>query len=156
VAHFFAFLLAIWGELSPPTSLTAAVAARIAESSFLLTMWEALKICMPITIMSLAIFIRSDMVVNPGWAQLFDTGLVAVGTCAITFATFGRFIAGRAPDRTLRVGLGLVALVVLFHPDDNYALAAAAIALPATIFGVFRHRVTAAPKAAEPMPQPAQ
>jgi TRAP transporter 4TM/12TM fusion protein len=156
VAHFFAFLLAIWGELSPPTSLTAAVAARIAEASFLLTMWEALKICMPITIMSLAIFIRSDMVVNPGWAQLFDTGLVAVGTCAVTFATFGRFLAPRLPDTALRVGLALVALIVLFHPDDGYALAAAAVALPAIIIGIFRHRVTAAPKATEPIAQPAQ
>jgi TRAP-type uncharacterized transport system fused permease subunit len=97
VAHFFAFLLAIWGELSPPTSLTAAVAARIAEASFMRTMYEALKICLPITFMSFAIFVRTDMVVNPGWAQIFDTLLVAVGTCGITFATFGRFVASAAP-----------------------------------------------------------
>ena len=35
VAHFFVFLLSVWGELSPPTSLTAAVSARIANASFL-------------------------------------------------------------------------------------------------------------------------
>ena len=45
IAHFFVFLLSVWGELSPPTSLTAAVSARIANASFLRTMWEALKIC---------------------------------------------------------------------------------------------------------------
>ena len=65
VAHFFVFLLSVWGELSPPTSLTAAVSARIAEASFMRTMWEALKICLPITLMTFAIFTRSNMVVNP-------------------------------------------------------------------------------------------
>ncbi|WP_457848274.1 TRAP transporter large permease subunit, partial [Staphylococcus aureus] len=42
VAHFFVFLLSVWGELSPPTSLTAAISARIAEASFMKTMFEAL------------------------------------------------------------------------------------------------------------------
>jgi TRAP-type uncharacterized transport system fused permease subunit len=42
IAHFFCFLLAVWGELSPPTSLAAAVSSRIAESSFIRTMIEAL------------------------------------------------------------------------------------------------------------------
>src|SRR5574341_642989 len=46
VAHFFVFLISVWGELSPPTSLTAAISARIAESSFMKTMWEALRICL--------------------------------------------------------------------------------------------------------------
>ncbi len=73
VAHFFVFLLSVWGELSPPTSLTAAVSARIAEASFMRTMWEALKICLPITLMTFAIFTRSDMVVNPGWPQIVAT-----------------------------------------------------------------------------------
>ena len=60
VAHFFVFLMSVWGELSPPTSLTAAVSARIAEASFMKTMWEALKICLPITLMTFAIFTRSE------------------------------------------------------------------------------------------------
>jgi TRAP transporter 4TM/12TM fusion protein len=64
VGHFFAFLLAVWGELSPPTSLTAAVASRIADSSFMRTMFQALKICLPIVLMSFAIFVRSDAVIE--------------------------------------------------------------------------------------------
>ena len=48
VAHFFVFLLSVWGELSPPTSLTAAVSARIANVSFLKTMYEALRIALPL------------------------------------------------------------------------------------------------------------
>ena len=60
IAHFFVFLMSVWGELSPPTSLTAAVSARIANASFLRTMYEALKICAPITLMTFAIFTRSE------------------------------------------------------------------------------------------------
>ena len=76
VAHFFVFLLSVWGELSPPTSLTAAVSARIANASFMQTMCEALKICAPITLMTFAIFTRSNMVTNAGWLQIADTLLV--------------------------------------------------------------------------------
>lgn len=155
VAHFFAFLLAIWGELSPPTSLTAAVAARIAEASFMRTMFEALKICLPITFMSFAIFVRTDMVVNPGWEQIFDTLLVTIGTCGITFATFGRFVEGRTANIPYKAALALVSFIVIFHPNDWYALAAAAVVLPAVIFGIVRHRMVAAPAMA-PAAQAAQ
>ena len=78
IAHFFCFLLAVWGELSPPTSLAAAVSARIAEASFIRTMLEALKLCAPITFMTFAIFTRSNLVVNPGWMQISDMLLVAI------------------------------------------------------------------------------
>jgi TRAP transporter 4TM/12TM fusion protein len=153
VAHFFAFLLAIWGELSPPTSLTAAVAARIAEASFMRTMWEALKLCLPITFMSFAIFIRSDMVVKPGWSQIADTLLVAIAICGITCAIFGRFVDSPGANATWRAVLALVSIVVMLHPDRIVATAAAALVLPATVYGVRLHRRVAPPKGAL-APQP--
>ena len=119
VAHFFVFLLSVWGELSPPTSLTAAVSARIAEASFMRTMWEALKICAPITLMTFAIFTRSDMVVNPGWLQVAATLLVFVGTSGVAFAFFGRFVENRAADLPLRLLLALGSFVVLFFPGGE-------------------------------------
>src|SRR5690606_38989547 len=76
VAHFFAFLMAIWGELSPPTSLTAAVASRIAKAPFMATMWEALRLCLPLTFMTFAIFVRTEIVTRTGWAQMAETLLV--------------------------------------------------------------------------------
>ncbi|MFW6076322.1 MAG: TRAP transporter fused permease subunit [Hyphomicrobiales bacterium] len=155
VAHFFAFLLAIWGELSPPTSLTAAVASRIADASFMRTMYEALKICLPITVMTFAIFIRSDMVVTPGWGQVYDTLLVAVGTCGLTFATFGRFVGHWGGNAGLKAALALGSLLVVFHPTDAYAVLAAAFVAPAVIFGVSRHRLIAGP-ASSIAPQPAK
>ncbi|MBI2530897.1 MAG: TRAP transporter permease [Deltaproteobacteria bacterium] len=146
VAHFFAFLVAIWGELSPPTSLTAAVAARIADASFMQTMWEALKLCLPVTFMSFAIFTRSNMVVNPGWAQIVDTLLVTIATCGVTCAVFGRFVHPRGADILWRAALALTSMVVMLHPDGNVALGAATLVLPATIYGVVRHRRVAPPK----------
>ena len=146
VAHFFAFLLAVWGELSPPTSLAAAVSARIAEASFMRTMWESLKLCLPITFMSFAIFARSEIVVNPGWAQISDMLLVAIACWGMTCAIFGRFVRNRGSDVMLRAALALASFVVMLHPDGNVALAAAVFVLPATIYGVSRHRRIAPPE----------
>ena len=145
IAHFFVFLLSVWGELSPPTSLTAAISARIAEASFMKTMWVALEICLPITLMTFAIFSRSDMVVNPGWLQVLATVLVTIGTCATAFAMFGRVYAKRVGDIAARIVLALVACVAMFHPDGDVAMVAAALALAATIYGVVRHRRIAPP-----------
>ena len=154
VAHFFVFLMSVWGELSPPTSLTAAVSARIANASFLKTMYEALKICAPITLMTFAIFTRSDMVVNPGWPQIGATILVLISTCGITFAMFGRYMEGTAADIGLRVLLAAVSFVVMFHPDERTSTAVAVVVLAAIGVGIWRHRQIAPPKTV-PAPGPA-
>jgi TRAP-type uncharacterized transport system fused permease subunit len=132
--------------LSPPTSLTAAVSARIAEASFMRTMWEALKLCLPITFLSFTIFARSDMVTHPGWPQIAATLLVAIACCGMTFSIFGKYVQNWGANAALRVLLALVSLVVLLHPNNDMALAAAVIVLPATIYGVVRHRRVAPPK----------
>ena len=109
------------------------------------TMWVALEICLPITLMTFAIFSRSDMVVNPGWLQVLATVLVTIGTCATAFAMFGRVYAKRVGDIAARIVLALVACVAMFHPDGDVAMVAAALALAATIYGVVRHRRIAPP-----------
>jgi TRAP transporter 4TM/12TM fusion protein len=147
-AHFFVFLLSVWGELSPPTSLTAAVSARIANASFLRTMFEALKICMPITLMTFAIFTRPNMVVNTGWLQIADTLLVLVSTCGVTFAMFARFFENRVSDVPARLLVAAVAFFCMFHPSMAWSAAAAVVLVPTMVFGVWRHRIIASPKTA--------
>jgi TRAP transporter 4TM/12TM fusion protein len=146
IAHFFCFLLAVWGELSPPTSLAAAVSARIAEASFVRTMLEALKLCAPITFMTFAIFTRSNLVVNPGWMQISDMLLVAISCCGVTCAVFGRFVHNWGSDLMWRAALALASFVVMFHPNGAVSLAMAAIVLPATVYSVRRHQIIAPPK----------
>jgi TRAP transporter 4TM/12TM fusion protein len=155
VAHFFVFLISVWGELSPPTSLTAAVSARIAEASFIRTMWVALKICLPITLMTFAIFTRSDMVTTPGWTQIGDCILVLIGTSGVTFAMFGRYLDSKGGDLMLRGMLALFALVTLLHPDEATATAVGAATLGGTLVGIWRHRLIAGPKVGM-QAQPAQ
>ena len=152
VAHFFVFFLSVWGELSPPTSLTAAVCARIANASFMGTMWAALKICLPITIITFALFTRSDLVVNPGWRQIGDILLVTTGTCGFAFAMFGRCIRNSWGDILARILIALVSFVTLFHPNDRLVWGTGAITLLALIWAIRRHSVIAPLKVA-PAPE---
>ncbi len=154
VAHFFIFLISVWGELSPPTSLTAAVSARIAEASFMRTMWEALKICLPITLMTFAIFTRSNMVITTGWAQVTDVVLVLIGTSGTAFAMFGRIARSAAADIGLRILIGALALFVLFSPNDTAALIVAPFAAILILGGIARHRDIAPPAALAEMSEP--
>jgi TRAP-type uncharacterized transport system fused permease subunit len=140
VAHFFVFLLSVWGELSPPTSLTAAVSARIANASFMKTMWEALKICAPITLMTFAIFTRTNMVTSPGWMQIADTMLVLISTLGVTFSMFGRCHPSPAVDMLLRILLAAVAFVAMFQPDMRISAAVSVVVLIALVWGIWRHR----------------
>ncbi len=141
IAHFFCFLLAVWGELSPPTSLTAAVSARIAEASFVQTMFEALKLCLPITLMTFAIFVRSQIVTSPGWGQVLDMMLVAVACWGISFAMFGRISDKKALDAVARLGFGFISLVVMLHPSQGVSIWTGICVLAACIYGTLRHRV---------------
>jgi TRAP transporter 4TM/12TM fusion protein len=146
VAHFFVFLLSVWGELSPPTSLTAAISARIAEASFMRTMWEALKICLPLTLMTFAIFARPEMVTTTGWPQFAAALIVIIGVCGVAFAMFGRTSKSVVLDIGLRLLLAVFALVTLLHPDDNLARMTAVVTAIGLVAGVWRHRIIAPPK----------
>ena len=87
-------------------------------------LWQALKLCLPITIMTFAIFTRSRLVVNPGWGMIADMLLVAIACWGITFSMFGRMVLSRGPGVMLRAAQALVSFVVMFHPDGYVALGA--------------------------------
>ncbi len=70
-----------------------------------------------------------------------------IGTCGFAFAMFGRFVLNRPADVGLRLLTAALSLFVLFYPSDNWAMAAAPFAAIATIIGIWRHRLIAAPPA---------
>ena len=147
VAHFFVFFLSVWGELSPPTSLTAAVSARIANASFMRTMWEALKICAPITLMTFAIFTRYNLVVNPGWLMIADMLLVLVGTLGVTLCDVRALPSGNG--RRHRVALPVRRAGV--RGDVRSRHARCRLRSPwcwsiALVAGIWQHRKIAPPK----------
>jgi TRAP transporter 4TM/12TM fusion protein len=130
VVHFFAFFLAVWGELTPPTSVVAAVTAKIADASFMGTLWRGVQLCISLFVLMAAVFARPELVLEPGLAQLGAMALVLVATVGITFSLQARFAARRKIDLAARAALAAAALVVLLHPALELALpACGAVAL---------------------------
>jgi TRAP transporter 4TM/12TM fusion protein len=140
VVHFFTFFVAVFGELSPPTSVTAAVTSRIADAPFMQTMMVSVLMCMPLMVMMGAVFTRPGLVVEPGWAQLPAFGLVLVGTLALSFVFQGRFDVAPPIDIALRAILALLALATIFHPDDATAAMFAGATLLMAAVGMWRFR----------------
>jgi TRAP transporter 4TM/12TM fusion protein len=125
VVHFFAFFLAVWGELTPPTSVVAAVTAKIADASFMGTLYRGIQLCVSLFVLMAAVFARPELVLEPGLEQLGAMALVLVATIGITFSLQARFAARRELDVLTRAVLAAAALVTLLHPAIELALAAA-------------------------------
>jgi TRAP-type uncharacterized transport system fused permease subunit len=140
VVHFYAFFIAVWGELTPPTSVVAAVAAKIAGASFMGTMMVAMRVCLPLFVLMGAIFTRPELVVQPGVAQLGAFVLVLAGTVGLVFALQGRFADGRGTDMLLRAALVTASLVTLAHRDDVVAGAATIVTVGLVVYWMRRAR----------------
>ena len=149
--HFFAFFLAVWGELTPPTSVVAAVTSKIAQASFLRTLVLAIKLCISLFVLMAAMFVRPGLVLEPGLTQVGMMVLVLFATAGITFSLQARFSERLALDLALRGVLGAVALVVLFHPNLTLAaLACIPVALFAAYWVVRQRKVREGVLAVEP------
>jgi TRAP transporter 4TM/12TM fusion protein len=144
VVHFYAFFIAVWGELTPPTSVVAAVAAKIANASFMATMMAAMRVCLPLFVLMGAIFTRPELVVQPGAAQLGAFVLVLAGTVGLVFTVQSHFAEGRTGDLLLRGILGLAALLAIGHRDDLVATAATLVIAAFLAYWMVRvrHRLT--------------
>jgi len=150
VVHFFCFFLAVWGELTPPTSVAAAVTAKIAEASFMRTLFAAITICVSLFMLMAGVFTRPELVLEPGFAQIGAMALILTATIGVTFAIQAQFSANRAADVSLRLVLAAIALTVLLHPSRELATAAC---VPVGLFVAYwilrrRGRPVAAPAGA--------
>lgn len=121
VVHFFAFFLAVWGELTPPTSVAAAITAKIANAPFMRTLFHAIQICIALFVLMAGVFTRPELVLEPGLAQIGAMLLLATVTIGISFSIQARFSDRPAIDVPLRLVLAAIAMVVLFHPDQRVA-----------------------------------
>lgn len=121
VVHFYAFFLAVWGELTPPTSVVAAVTAKIADASFLGTLGRAIVLCLSLFTLMAGVFVRPELVKEPGVDQLAAMFLILTATLGIVFAVQARFGKARRADLITRGLLLAVSLFALFCPDDMIA-----------------------------------
>ena len=121
VVHFFAFFLAVWGEVTPPTSVSAAVTSKIANAPFLQTLFRAITICVSLFVLMAGVFTRPELVLEPGLAQIGAMVLITVATIGVTFSIQAHFAEHRGIDVPVRLALAAIALVVLLHPDRQLA-----------------------------------
>jgi TRAP transporter 4TM/12TM fusion protein len=124
VVHFFAFFLGVWGELTPPTSLVAAVTAKIANASFYTTLNRALQICVSLFTLMAGVFVHPALVIEPGAAQFGAAGLVLTATIGITFSLQARYADSVSADIAIRLLLATLSVLVLLCPDELIAFAA--------------------------------
>ncbi len=140
VVHFFAFFVAVFGELSPPTSVTAAVTARIAEAPFTRTMVAAMGLCLPLLVLTAAVFTRPALVLEPGLPQLGAAVLTGIGILGLTLALQGQLHRARMTDRGLRLLLAALSLGAILHPADTLAGACALASVALAGACLLRHR----------------
>lgn len=145
--HFFAFFLAVWGELTPPTSVVAAVTAKIADAPFISTLMAALTLCSSLFVLMAAAFVRPELILEPGMAQLAALGLVAASTVALMFSLQASFSDRRAIDYAIRLVLGGLAMLILFSPSEAFAAVACVPAALIVAYWIMRRRQEGSPLA---------
>jgi len=140
VVHFFAFFLGVWGELTPPTSIVAAVTAKIANASFYQTLGRALQICVSLFTLMAGVFVRPELVIEPGLSQMTAALLILVATIGITFSLQAHFAERVAIDRVIRLALAACALVALLHPSEQVAALFCLPVIAAIAYWLLRRR----------------
>jgi TRAP-type uncharacterized transport system fused permease subunit len=116
--HFFAFFISVFGELTPPTSITAAITSKIAGASFYTTLWRSVQICVSLFTLMVAVFVHPELVIKPGLDQLGAAYLVGVATIGITFSLQATYSDSRTVDLGVRLVLAAMSLFVLFSFND--------------------------------------
>jgi TRAP-type uncharacterized transport system fused permease subunit len=142
VVHFFAFFIAVFGELTPPTSITAAITSKIANASFYVTLWRSVQICVSLFTLMVGVFVHPELVVEPGLDQMGAAYLVLVSTVGITFSLQATYIDSKWPDRAVRLVLAALALYILFSFNDMASTVISFLILGAIGYWlVFRRKV---------------
>ena len=95
--------------------------AKIANASFLGTLMRALALCVSLFMLMAGVFVRPELVLEPGLSQLGAAALVLVATIGFVFSLQAQFSKARALDVSVRLCLAAVALVVLLHPSMQAA-----------------------------------
>lgn len=138
--HFFAFFVGVWGELTPPTSVVAAVTSQIADASFMATMMKAIQICLPLFLLMGAVFTRPELVVEPGVQQLFAFALVLVGTLGVVCSVHAAYSEKRSLDVLLRTALAIFSISAVLVPSDTLATTAAIPTAALVVYGFFKSK----------------
>jgi TRAP-type uncharacterized transport system fused permease subunit len=140
VAQFFAFFIAVFGELTPPTSITAAITSKIAGASFYVTLWRSVQICISLFTLMVGVFVHPDLVIQPGLDQMAAAYLILVATIGLTFSIQASFVDSRSRDIPIKLGLAALSLYVLLSHDDVISTFVSFAVVAAITYWVFVRR----------------
>lgn len=144
VVHFFAFFIGVFGELTPPTSITAAITSKIAGASFYTTLWRSVQICVSLFTLMVAVFVHPELVIEPGLNQMAAAYLVMVSTIGITFTLQATYSETRSVDLGVRAVLAAMSLYILFSFNDLAATMVSFVVLAVIAYWfVYRRKVVA-------------
>lgn len=132
VVHFFAFFVGVFGELTPPTSITAAITSKIANASFYTTLWRSIQICVSLFMLMAGVFAHPELVIAPGAGQMIAACLIFVSTIGVTFSLQANYSETPGVDYAVRLVLAAMSLFVLLSPN-NYLAGVASIGVLAVI-----------------------
>ena len=135
VVHFYAFFIAVFGELSPPTSLTAAVTSRIADASFTRTMFRSIELCLPLLLLMIGVFTWPGLVTEPGTNQILPAVMVLIATIGVTVAVHGHLANHRLTQLAIKTLTGGLSLALLLAPPLPAAITLAAAITALSIYG---------------------
>ncbi|MBI1203574.1 MAG: TRAP transporter fused permease subunit [Rhodopseudomonas sp.] len=138
--HFFAFFIGVFGELTPPTSITAAITSKIAGASFYTTLWRSVQICVSLFALMVGVFTHPELVITPGLDQLGAAYLVMVSTLGITWSLQATYSESRSIDLTVRLALATTSLVILFSTWDGLSDVLSAVVIGAMGFWFVKRR----------------
>ncbi len=137
VVHFYAFLIGVFSELSPPTSVTAAVASKIAGAPFTRTMLESIKFAIPLLILIPGVFMHPEIVVEPGIDQVVNGILLLGVVTSIAVALGANIHRSIYIDAALRASIMILGLAALVSREQAFTIlgsVALAISLSITIY----------------------
>jgi len=100
-AHMFVFYFAILSALTPPVALGCAVACKIADTGFLRTCWDAMKMALPVFLLPYTFVLHRNLLV---WDAMTPVVFVTIALAlfGVSFAVYNHiFQPLRLPTRVL-------------------------------------------------------
>ena len=120
-----------------------------ARASFPGTLMRWIGLCGSLFVLMAAVFLRPEIVPEPGLAQLAATGLVLAAAAGLAFSLQARFASNLFLDIMARVGLAGFALIALAHPDRWVAVTACVLVALFVGYSLLRRRQSGSPAQAQ-------
>jgi TRAP-type uncharacterized transport system fused permease subunit len=102
-------------------------------------------LCVSLFTLMAGVFVRPELVLQPGLEQFGAAALILTATVGVVFSIQARFSDARALDLVLRSCVFAIAMVVLFHPSEPVAALAGIPVLGMVGYWVLRRRRGAVP-----------